>query len=191
MTSMQRLSDEEIIDKYFDSDIVSSQRKQLLEELLSRHYDWLMKYCLIEIKNTELAFDTVQDTLEKVVTNLFKFKKESKFKTWVFGIAKNTILKNKIKEFLNIKKVSRFSNESQTTIPKNSEELLIKSDQNKNLITSIRKLPAKQREAILAHYFEGKSIEGIATESNSAVGTVKANLFKARENLKKELKNER
>jgi RNA polymerase sigma-70 factor (ECF subfamily) len=56
-----------------------------------------------------------------------------------------------------------------------------------SLSTAIRKLPPRQREAVVLHYLAGLSIDEIAAQVHSPPGTVKARLSRGRAALAEQL----
>jgi RNA polymerase sigma-70 factor (ECF subfamily) len=51
----------------------------------------------------------------------------------------------------------------------------------------VRRLPERQRVAVVLHYLDDLSVEQVAASMGVAVGTVKALLFKARQKLSADL----
>ena len=49
------------------------------------------------------------------------------------------------------------------------------------IIAALRKIPPRQRQAIVLHHLVGLSVEEIATETGAAAGTVKARLSRGRQ----------
>jgi RNA polymerase sigma-70 factor (ECF subfamily) len=59
-----------------------------------------------------------------------------------------------------------------------------------SLSTAIRKLPPRQREAVVLHYLAGLSINEIAAQVHSPPGTVKARLSRGRAALAEQLSDQ-
>ena len=60
-------------------------------------------------------------------------------------------------------------------------------EESQELYEAIKKLPVKQRTAVILYYFEEMGIKEIATISGCLEGTVKSRLYGARERLRQEL----
>ena len=71
----------------------------------------------------------------------------------------------------------------------NPEHDLVKKEQRFSIEAAIESLPSKYREVIVYRHKDDKSYEEIADLLGIPVGTVKARIFRARELLKKKLKN--
>jgi RNA polymerase sigma factor (sigma-70 family) len=74
--------------------VLSSLRgdKSSLEELLTRHRDFIYNLSLKMTWNREDAADITQEILIKVITKLEGFRKDSSFTTWLYRITVNHIL---------------------------------------------------------------------------------------------------
>ena len=68
---------------------------QALESLLVRHQPWIFNIALRVLANRPNAEDATQEILIKVLKALPSFRKESKFRTWLYRIAVNHVLNMK------------------------------------------------------------------------------------------------
>ena len=68
-------------------------------------------------------------------------------------------------------------------------ETMLKQQRKRYLNMAIERLPEKYRTLVELRYFRELSYEEVATELSIPLGTVKAQLFRARELLNQELKN--
>jgi len=59
------------------------------EELMNKYMKNIYNYLLLKISNKEDVKDVMQETIFAIWKNLKNFKRNSSFKTWVIGIAKN------------------------------------------------------------------------------------------------------
>lgn len=77
---------DELVEKAMNGD------KQALEELIAGIKDKIYNLSLRMLWNPSDAEDVTQEILIKVITNLSKFRMESKFSTWVYSIASNHLI---------------------------------------------------------------------------------------------------
>jgi RNA polymerase sigma factor (sigma-70 family) len=77
---------DELVGKAIDGD------KQALEKLIIGIKDKVYNLSLRMLWNPADAEDVTQEILIKVITNLSKFRLESKFSTWVYSIASNHLI---------------------------------------------------------------------------------------------------
>lgn len=77
---------DELVEKAMNGD------KQSLEKLIVGIKDKIYNLSLRMLWNPADAEDVTQEILIKVITNLSKFRSESKFSTWVYSIASNHLI---------------------------------------------------------------------------------------------------
>src|SRR5262245_30652109 len=85
---MEALSDEELIARYRlapDSD----QSRQFIDELFGRHRTRVIAWCHRLSGDRELAPDLAQDVFIKAFSSLHTFRRDSRFTTWLYVIARN------------------------------------------------------------------------------------------------------
>ena len=62
------------------------------ERTLTQIRHQMLKFAQLQLHNTELAEDVVQEAFLSAFSHLDSFKHEAAFKTWVFAILKNKII---------------------------------------------------------------------------------------------------
>lgn len=167
-------------------------------ELLNNYRDSL--YFLL-LKMTNDATDAEDMTIEafgKAFKNLHQYSPNYAFSTWLFKIAANNCI-----DYMRRKKKYQISinqpfggeegnDEIAQNIPATTpdpEESLILKQKYKTLRSVVEKLKPHYRTLIELRYFNELSYEEIAAELNLPLGTVKAQLFRAREFLYQLMKN--
>ena len=141
------------------------------------------------VRNVDDAEDLTIEAFAKAFKNLHRFKKDFTFSTWLFRIATNNSI-----DFIRKKRLETFS--LNTSFKDDSGEAVNIDVEDKNLdpqeeaIKSqkieliqmfVTKLPAKYQRLVRLRYFQELSYEEIAQELNAPLGTVKAQLHRARE----------
>src|ERR1700741_5083931 len=81
------LSDEELVRELKSTS--GSARDQLANQLFSRHYDRVARWCLRFTNDRELAADLAQDVFLKAHRRLDSFKGDARFSTWLYSIVRN------------------------------------------------------------------------------------------------------
>jgi RNA polymerase sigma factor, sigma-70 family len=166
-------------------------------DLMDRYKDAIYFLLLKMVNNKSDAEDLTIEAFGKAFKNLHQYTPNYAFSTWLFKIATNNCI-----DFIRKKKANLISidhpqdSESPiqmtTTIQSNTldpEEMLIK-EQNVILVQGlVAKLKPRYRTLIELRYFKEYSYEEIADELGLPLGTVKAQLFRARELLYNILKN--
>lgn len=144
------------------------------------------------IHNRDDAEDVLLVTFSKAFNNLENYNEDFAFSTWIFRIATNNCI-----DFIRKKKMhttpidssfkdSEDSERQGIVIPDSSanpEQNIINDQKALKLREIIEKLPEKYRNLITLRYFEELSYDEIAEQLGLPLGTVKAQLFRAKEAL--------
>lgn len=69
--------------------------RDALESLIRRHQNWIYNIALRMVMHPQDAEEVTQETLIKIVTHLSTFRRESRFRTWVYRITANHVLNMK------------------------------------------------------------------------------------------------
>jgi RNA polymerase sigma-70 factor (ECF subfamily) len=85
---MQALSDEDVIAEYLLAP-ASDRSRQLLDELFRRHRGRVIAWCYRLTGDRDRAADLAQDVFVKAYSSLDMFRRDSKFTTWLYVIARN------------------------------------------------------------------------------------------------------
>ncbi|HUW07622.1 MAG TPA: sigma-70 family RNA polymerase sigma factor [Williamwhitmania sp.] len=166
-------------------------------DLMDRYKDAIYFLLLKMVNNKSDAEDLTIEAFGKAFKNLHQYTPSYAFSTWLFKIATNNcidFIRKKKANLISIDHPQDADNPIQmpTTIQSNTldpEETLIK-EQNVILVQGlVAKLKPRYRTLIELRYFKEYSYEEIADELDLPLGTVKAQLFRARELLYNILKN--
>jgi RNA polymerase sigma-70 factor (ECF subfamily) len=159
-------------------------------ECLLNHYRDSVYYLMLRItKNHDDAEDLTIEAFGKAFSKLHQYTPEFGFSTWLFRIAANNAIDFKRRG--RVKQVSIEGNNLGSTAnlnqmtdkEPNPEHKLILDQQIKMMHQLVAKLRPHYRRLIELRYFEDLSYEEIAQRMNLPLGTVKAQLFRAREFL--------
>lgn len=165
-------------------------------ELMGRYKDTIFFMLLKMVKDKDDADDLTIEAFGKAFRNLAQYTPDFTFSTWLFKIATNNCI-----DFIRRKKSAvsldrTYENADGDEIsfdPKsdtlNPEERAIKKQKIKLMQSVVEKLQPRYRTLVELRYFQEKSYEEIAQELDLPIGTVKAQLFRARELLYHTLKN--
>lgn len=166
-------------------------------ELMGRYRDSVYFMLLKMVNNKDDADDLTIEAFGKAFKRLHQYTPNYAFSTWLFKIASNNCI-----DFIRRKKMITFSldktfaNEegSEMTIDVKSsgltpEEGFLKKEKIKHMHAVVDKLKPRYRVLVEMRYFEELSYEEIAEKLELPLGTVKAQLFRAREFLANILKN--
>jgi RNA polymerase sigma factor (sigma-70 family) len=170
-------------------DAAVSGDQKAFAELLQRYRRPVYFTILKMIRNTDDAEDLTIEAFGKAFKNIHKFKKDFTFSTWLFRIATNNTI-----DFIRKRKLhtlsldTTFKNDDgkpvSMLIPDtnlNPQDEAIKAQKEELIHQIVDSLPARYKKLVRLRYFNELSYEEIAAEINVPLGTVKAQLHRARE----------
>jgi RNA polymerase sigma factor (sigma-70 family) len=142
------------------------------------------------ISNDDDAEDLTIEAFGKAFKRLAQYSPDYAFSTWLFKIASNNCI-----DFLRKKRLGKtvsldsgYSNDDESNASidleyegLNPEEKLMKSQRIEEMHRIVEQLKPKYRQLVEMRYFQEKSYDEIAAELEIPLGTVKAQLFRARE----------
>jgi RNA polymerase sigma factor (sigma-70 family) len=165
--------------------------------LMNNYKDSIYFMLLKMTNNSDDADDLTIEAFGKAFKKLHQYTPDYAFSTWLFKIASNNCI-----DYIRKKKKMTFSidktyeNEDGTEMAHNipaqvpdPEENFIKKQKVKLMREIVEKLKPRYRTLIEMRYFQELSYEEIASEMQLPLGTVKAQLFRAREFLYNILKD--
>jgi len=145
------------------------------------------------VKNQDDADDLTIEAFGKAFNRLHQYTPDFAFSTWLFRIATNNCI-----DFIRKKKMITFSidkgfeddegNQSNFDIKESSldpEERIIRKQKIRIMREIVDQLKPRYKELIVLRYFRELSYEEIAETTELPLGTVKAQLFRARDMLYK------
>jgi len=160
------LNEKELVEK------AQNGNRWALEQLLEENYNFVYGFILKLSMNEEVTKDITQETMVKAITNIRKYRGDSKFSTWLVSIASNTY-KDSLKKNraipTEIEELNLFS-------PQNTENEVILKDQIEKLKRSLLELPESQRKAFILKHYYNFSYEEIAKILDCPIGTVRSKL---------------
>ncbi len=177
-----------------DIELVDKARKgeQLAyAELLGRYRDAIY-FMLLKMVNSPVdAEDLTIEAFGKAFKNIDQYTPNFAFSTWLFKIATNNCI-----DFIRKKRASHVSLDQtidgedslapSTLIPSDTldpESTMINKQKIKHMRNVVSRLKPRYKQLVELRYFKEYSYDEIAVELDIPIGTVKAQLFRARELL--------
>tara|TARA_B100001093_G_scaffold515525_1_gene592051 strand:- start:852 stop:1469 length:618 start_codon:yes stop_codon:yes gene_type:complete len=165
--------------------------QQAFSKLMDKYKDSIYYMLLKMVNNNDDAEDLTLEAFGKAFNRLHQYTPNFAFSTWLFKIATNNCI-----DFLRKKKKNVMSIDNR--IPNNdgddfmfeiksegmTPEQLTMNDQKIQLMRQyVKKLKPRYEVLVEMRYFKEMSYDEISDELNLPLGTVKAQLFRAREFL--------
>ena len=162
---------------------IGRRDESALRELHDRLARRIFLFAMARLRNEEAAETVMTDTLFEIWKHPDRFRGESRFSTWVLGIAKYKVLSALRAEGDTHEDVDDYA---ETLADPNADVAgdIQAHQESRVLRDCIERLNEAQREAIQLVFFDGLALSEIASVQAVPEGTVKTRLFHARKNLK-------
>jgi RNA polymerase sigma-70 factor (ECF subfamily) len=161
--------------------------------LMNRYRDPLYFMIFKMVNNSTDAEDITIETFGKAFSNINNYTPKFAFSTWLFKIASNNCI-----DFIRKKQMSPIQYDSvhdnmdgiavthRSNLP-DPEESLINSQKTENLKDIVNQMRPRYRKLIQLRYYKDYTYEEISAELKIPVGTVKAELHRAKTELHNKL----
>jgi RNA polymerase sigma-70 factor (ECF subfamily) len=193
------LSDKAVYDYSLVRRALDHADQKAYAELMQRYRDSVYFMLLKMVNNKDDADDLTIEAFGKAFKRLSQYTPNFAFSTWLFKIATNNCIdyirrKKKIYNTFSIDKPFQDDEGGEMTMDLRSEQLdpeekVMKKQKVMMMREVVEKLKPRYKMLIEMRYFEELSYEEIAEKLELPLGTVKAQLFRAREFLQNILKN--
>ncbi|WP_170227044.1 RNA polymerase sigma factor [Luteibaculum oceani] len=170
--------------------------EQAFAEIFARYKGYVFHLVLQMIRDHDIAEDLLIEIFTKAFSKLHTFQPRSSFSSWLATIAKNHTL-----DYLRKKRPKKVSLDAALDTDDDApflelkdenpiaiDQMIIKERNNK-LRRIVETLKPKYRTLIELRYYQELSYDEIAQKLNIPLGTVKAQLFRARDLLSQIVKS--
>jgi len=190
--SPKALEDFKLIDMAVEGD------DKAYAKLLQRYRRPVYQMVLKMVRNVDDAEDLMMESFSKAFRSLHKFNKDYTFSTWLFRIATNNTIDHIRKKRLHTMSIENtYTNDDGQSVSidvedsgiLNPQDVAIKAQKEEIIQEFVNMLPAKYQKLVRLRYFHELSYEEIAQELEAPLGTVKAQLHRARELMYDLVKN--
>lgn len=182
------MEEKELIEKVIAGD--GESFRELYDKFSSRVYNTTLGI----LQNAEDAEDATQEVFLQIHKSIENFNRESTISTWIYRITVN-----KAFEFIRSKKrKKRFAIVKSIFAKEEAEEpvdflhpgiISENKERGKILFKAIGRLSNKQKSAFVLNKVEGLSYKEISEIMKLSLSSVESLIFRAKENLKKDLYN--
>ncbi len=194
---MNNLSERALEDYQLVCRAVEENDQLAYAELMERYHDSIFHTMLKMVHNKDDAEDLTIEAFGKAFRKLNSYTPTYAFSTWLFKIATNNgidFIRKKRMKTLSIDEPMGDDNSKDYTNSLKAksldpEERFIRQQRGEILRDLMEKLSPKYRRMIELRYFDELSYQEIADKLDLPIGTVKAQLFRAKELLFDILKN--
>src|SRR5712692_4912046 len=178
---MEAVNERELVERCRSGD------ERAFQDLVDRYKDLVYALIARTVQDRSRADDLAQDVFLRIHRGLPYFRGEARLSTWIYRIVANVC----VQEFGRPATVSLdddpFRHAAATSAPdRRFGDLELKD----RLEKAIARLPANYRLLIAAHYLEGVRYEDLADALQLPLGTVKTQLYRAKQQLRRMLETD-
>jgi RNA polymerase sigma-70 factor (ECF subfamily) len=174
------LSDERVVALLRE---IGEGRESALKELYRAYSRTVYAFALARLRDAAEAEEVVVDTMHEVWRHASRFRGESKFSTWLLGIARHKLLSLMRSREPEHEEIETFE-ETLESEEAGAFEILAEKQRREGVRHCMGKLPEAQRECLHLVFYEGYGLAEVAEVQNCPENTVKTRLFHARQKLK-------
>lgn len=156
---------------------------EAFDELIARWQAPLWTFVRRLAGREEAAGDLVQEVWLRVIRGLPRLRDGSKWRAWLFGIARRTMMDRLREQYARAPIVEMEAGE----MPDLALHAADEREDIEALERGLARLPIVEREALTLFYLRELSLAEAAEVLGLPVGTVKSRLFRARQMLRREL----
>lgn len=178
MTTKSNFSDEQLIR------LAQKGNLEAYNQLLQRYSDKIKRIIYFYTNDWTYVNDLSQDVLFKIFKYLPSFNEQSKFSTWVYKIAQNTIKNHYRASLFRSESEQKFVNEQTSLYTASPESDLIGLEMNVLVEEAMANLPRDLRTCYGMHLIDGKTYEDIAKKMKCPIGTVRSRISRAKKQIK-------
>lgn len=162
---------------------------ELRSRLAQHHpetFGWALNCCRGE---PSLAEDVLQIAYLKILDGRATFAARSEFKTWLFGVVRNTALDEHRRQRLRRIGLLRFTPDP--TPPPTPEIAAQRSEARQHLQNLLQKLPTRQREVLHLVFYQDFTIAAAAAVMGVSLGSARKHYARGKQRLRTQLQPDR
>ena len=191
MELIEHLSEKGQYDYHLVQKALNQKDQKAYAELMDRYREPIYFMLLKMVNNKDDAEDLTIEAFGKAFRRMGQYTPQFAFSTWLFKIASNNCI-----DFIRKKKIKAisidqgFTSEDGDTIELSVKDSVLdpaeamqKEERIKKMREIVDRLKPRYRKLVEMRYFEELAYEEIAEQLDLPLGTVKAQLFRAREFL--------
>ena len=157
---------------------------QAYEELYKLYREPALRFCNSILKDIDESENVIQDVFLKIWFKRTSINPDLNFNSYLF-----TIIKNRVFDYFKEVKKNEFLKGKfwEKVLEYKEEDNEVKEERFARVKDAVENLSEKRKEIIKLNYEEGKSYEEIANQLNISKNTVKNQLVKAKQVIRKQL----
>jgi RNA polymerase sigma factor (sigma-70 family) len=166
------------------SDILSGNQEQY-RFIVERYHRGLIVHLYNLTHDEQLAEDIAQEAFIKAHDKLAQYNSAYAFSTWLYKIADNLAYRQlkQNRHSVDIDSIEAVLPDNKPSLPEMADKALAKDRLNH----AIQALPVSYKQVVILYYWDNFSYEEIAEIVERPIGTIRTCLYRAKEQLRKDL----
>jgi RNA polymerase sigma-70 factor, ECF subfamily len=160
------------------------------QELVDQYKDLVFALIARTVPDRSRAEDIAQDVFLRIHRGLPYFRGEARLSTWIYRIVANVCLQDHARAAGTASAVSLDDARGAHAAPSASDRQFGDFELRDRLEKAIARLPANYRLLVAAHYLKGVRYEDLAEALQLPLGTVKTQLYRAKQQLRRLLETD-
>ena len=160
------------------------------QELIDRYKDLVFALIARTVQDRSQAEDLAQEVFLRVHRGLPYFRGEARLSTWIYRIVANVCLQDRNRSKASVSLDALEAQGAREASPAARDRQFGDLELRDRLEKAIARLPANYRLLIAAHYLQGVQYEDLADALELPLGTVKTQLHRAKQQLRRLLDTE-
>jgi len=155
------------------------------EELVDGYKNLVFALIARTVQDRTRAEDLAQEVFLRIHRGLPYFRGEARLSTWIYRIVANVCVQERGQSATAPGVVSLDDERANIRPPGAADRQFSDLELRDRLEKAIARLPAQQRLLVAAHYLQGVRYEDLAEALRMPLGTVKTQLFRAKQQLRR------
>ena len=182
---MQVVNERELVERCRSGD------ERAFQELIDRYKDLVFALIARTVQDRSRAEDLAQEVFLRIHRGLPYFRGEARLSTWIYRIVANVCMQEQTRPHAPGASVSLDDERTSARVtPSAADRQFGDLELRDRLEKAIARLPANYRLLIAAHYLDGVQYEDLAEALQLPLGTVKTQLYRAKQQLRRLLETE-
>ena len=160
----------------------NSELRAQLADLHPLSFGWALSCCR---GDRIQADDVLQNAYMKILDGRARFGAKSTFKTWLFGLIRNTAREERRRHLLRSAGLLRY--QPPETAPLDPERALSKKESCQRIQTALRRLSPRQQEVLHLVFYQDLTIEEAACVMTVSLGSARKHYQRGKKQLRKHL----
>ena len=155
------------------------------QELVDEYKNLVYALIARTVQDRTRAEDLAQDVFLRIHRGLPYFRGEARLSTWIYRIVANVCVQDRAHDAIPGSVVSLDDANARIRTPSAADRQFGDLELKDRLEKAIAQLPPQQRLLVAAHYLKGVQYEDLAEALKLPLGTVKTQLYRAKQQLRR------